>query len=87
MVGESGRHRLTCHLPRWAGKTPDSVKYQWFRSVTGGDGFTFLDSIDGRTGPTLTLTKDLARRAISCQVDATSAGGTITLEAMASGTS
>ncbi|MFF7735501.1 trypsin-like serine protease [Streptomyces sp. NPDC007984] len=77
--------KLTCHLPRWAGKAPDSVKYQWFRSVTGDDGFTFLDAIDGGTGATLTLTKDLARSAVSCQVEATSAGGTIALEAMTPG--
>ncbi|MFJ3621787.1 trypsin-like serine protease [Streptomyces iakyrus] len=78
--------KLTCHLPRWAGKAPDSVKYQWSRTVTTDDGYPLLVDIDGATGPTLTLTKDLAPRVISCQVDATSAGGTIGLQARTSNT-
>ena len=76
--------QLTCHLPRWAGKAADSIKYLWSRSVTSDDGYTFFDPIDGATRATLTLTKDLARGALSCQVDATTAGGTIELVAMTS---
>ncbi|MFM9728502.1 S1 family peptidase [Streptomyces niveiscabiei] len=78
--------KLTCRLPRWTGKAPDSVRYQWSRTVTSDDGYPLLVDIDGPTGPTLTLTKELAHSVISCQVDAASAGGTIGLQAMPSNT-
>ncbi|MFF5982976.1 S1 family peptidase [Streptomyces olindensis] len=77
--------KLTCQVPRWAGKAPAKITYTWAKSETGEDGFKFFVPVDGATKPTLTLTKDLARRDFVCTVDATSAGGTIQLEAQTPG--
>ncbi|AHH98490.1 S1 family peptidase [Kutzneria albida] len=72
-VGDTVR----CEQPRWAGKAPDSVAYEWARQQTGSDGFVFYTTIKGATAPRLAITPDLDGVPVLCVQTASTAGGTI----------
>lgn len=67
---------LSCQLPEWRGAAPDSVSYAWERADV-----VEAYQIVGATGPTLTLTEELAGQAIGCTAVARTAGGKTTLRA------
>jgi secreted trypsin-like serine protease len=80
-VAATGDHTagstLTCQQPAWS-LAPTSLTYTWDRSEKDGD-FEFFVPVPDQTGPTLTLSADLADTRILCVVRARTAGGTVEL--------
>jgi secreted trypsin-like serine protease len=66
-----------CVQPKWAGAAPDSVSYQWSKSVVGSDGFKFFNPIKGATGAQLAITQEFAGRQVLCTMTASTAGGAV----------
>ena len=76
---------LTCQAPKWLGHAPDTLTYKWEEStVDPTSGFEFYLPIKGApNSPTLAVTPELASHQLLCLLDASTAGGTVQLEAAA----
>lgn len=70
---------LTCEVPRWLGKSPDSVEYTWYKMTD--DVFIPVSKPEGSSRQ-LKLNPDLAKTSLQCAVAAKSAGGVTELESV-----